>query len=157
MSDIFRALEISDDLWRRKIIETALSWVDTPYQHQASLKGVGSDCLGLIRGVWRELYGSEPAELPPYSVDWAERHSRESLYAAACEYLTPIQNQTAQAGDVLMFRMQRDAVCKHVAIMIDETRFCMLIGGVLSLKAILYPIGNDDGSTALHFLKLDKI
>lgn len=139
MSDIFRALEISDDLWRRKIIETALSWVDTPYQHQASLKGVGSDCLGLIRGVWRELYGSEPAELPPYSVDWAERHSRESLYAAACEYLTPIQNQTAQAGDVLMFRMQRDAVCKHVAIMIDENTILHAYWGRAVVESYLVP------------------
>ena len=28
-------------------------WIGTPYRHQASLKGVGCDCLGLVRGVWR--------------------------------------------------------------------------------------------------------
>jgi len=30
-----------------------------PYHRQASLSGVGSDCLGLIRGIWHELYGPE--------------------------------------------------------------------------------------------------
>ena len=36
------------------------SWIGTPYRHQASLKGVGCDCLGLVRGVWRAVIGAEP-------------------------------------------------------------------------------------------------
>jgi hypothetical protein len=39
------------------IIAAARSWLGTPYAHQASLKGVGCDCLGLVRGVWREVQG----------------------------------------------------------------------------------------------------
>ncbi|MBN9249774.1 MAG: hypothetical protein J0I86_04210, partial [Mesorhizobium sp.] len=42
-----------------EIVAEALSWLGTPYRHQASSKGVGCDCLGLIRGVWRSLYGNE--------------------------------------------------------------------------------------------------
>ena len=38
----------------------ARGWLGTPYRHQGSLKGVGCDCLGLVRGIWRELYGEEP-------------------------------------------------------------------------------------------------
>ncbi len=41
------------------VVVEALSWVGTPYRHQAAQKGVGCDCLGLVRGVWRALYGSE--------------------------------------------------------------------------------------------------
>ena len=36
------------------------------YRHQASLKGVGCDCLGLVRGVWRALHGAEPERAPAY-------------------------------------------------------------------------------------------
>lgn len=45
------------------IIVEARSWIGTPYHHQAALKGVGCDCLGLVRGVWRAVYGADP-ELP---------------------------------------------------------------------------------------------
>ena len=34
-----------------QIVLEALSWVATPYVHQASTKGAGVDCVGLIRGV----------------------------------------------------------------------------------------------------------
>ena len=38
-------------------VASARGWLGTPYHHQASLKGVGCDCLGLLRGVWREVIG----------------------------------------------------------------------------------------------------
>src|SRR5690606_4769974 len=44
------------------IVAEALEWVGTPYRHQASLKGVACDCLGLVRGVWRSIYGLEPED-----------------------------------------------------------------------------------------------
>ena len=43
----------------------ARRWLGTPYRHQASRMGVGCDCLGLVRGVWRSLYGAEPEATPP--------------------------------------------------------------------------------------------
>ncbi len=49
------------------IATAARGWIGTPYRHQASLKGVGADCLGLMRGVWREIYGGEPETVPAYS------------------------------------------------------------------------------------------
>ncbi|MEM9842167.1 MAG: peptidase P60, partial [Pseudomonadota bacterium] len=39
---------------RAEVIEAARAWLGTPYRHQASRRGVGADCLGLIRGVWRD-------------------------------------------------------------------------------------------------------
>ena len=47
-------------------------WLGTPYRHQAALRGVGCDCLGLVRGVWRALIGPEPEDPPPYTPDWGE-------------------------------------------------------------------------------------
>jgi NlpC/P60 family putative phage cell wall peptidase len=49
---------------REQIVAAARGWLGTPYHHQASVKGVGCDCLGLIRGLWRELLGDEPETLP---------------------------------------------------------------------------------------------
>ena len=62
-----------------KVIAVARSWLGTPYHDQASLKGVGCDCLGLARGVWREVVGPEPFPIPPYSRDWGETGLREVL------------------------------------------------------------------------------
>lgn len=37
------------------IIKEARSWLSTPYQHQAKVKGVGVDCVGLIIAVGVKL------------------------------------------------------------------------------------------------------
>lgn len=36
---------------RSDIIAEAREWMNTPYQHQAMVKGVGVDCVGLVVGV----------------------------------------------------------------------------------------------------------
>ena len=66
-----------------RVVEAARGWLGTPYVHQASTKGSGADCLGLIRGVWREIHGAEPEEPPAYTADWAECGGAEVLQAAA--------------------------------------------------------------------------
>ena len=48
-----------------RVIAAARSWLGTPYHDQAILRGVGCDCLGLARGVWREVVGPEPFPIPP--------------------------------------------------------------------------------------------
>ena len=45
------------------VVGEALTWLGTPYRHQGLRKGVGCDCLGLVLGVWRAVYGVAP-ELP---------------------------------------------------------------------------------------------
>lgn len=101
---------------RNDIVAATRTWLETPYQHQASLKGVGCDCLGLVRGVWRELYGQEPEPPPAYRADWAETGSAETLLEAARRHLIPIPTGSFQPGDVLLFRMSTEACVKHAAI-----------------------------------------
>ena len=38
-------------------VAVARDWLGTPYHDQASVKGIGCDCLGLARGIWREVVG----------------------------------------------------------------------------------------------------
>ena len=99
-----------------QFVEVARSWLGTPYLHQASVKGVGCDCLGLIRGVWRELFGDEPEPVPAYSADWSEPQGEERLFLAASRHLTRIDIDDVAVGQVLLFRMRRGAVAKHLGI-----------------------------------------
>jgi NlpC/P60 family putative phage cell wall peptidase len=102
---------------RTTIVATARTWLGTPYHHQASLKGAGCDCVGLVRGIWRELYGSEPQALPAYTRDWAEAQGRETLLEAARRHLVEIPPAAATPGDILIFRWRRNAPAKHCAIL----------------------------------------
>ena len=107
---------------RAEIIAEARSWLGTPYRHQASLKGAGCDCLGLVRGVWRALVGTEPEAPPPYTPDWAEALGQETLLIAARRQMAEIAPGAAQAGDLLIFRMGTGVPAKHCAILSGEGR-----------------------------------
>ncbi|MCB2136784.1 MAG: peptidase [Rhodobacteraceae bacterium] len=97
-------------------VALARAWIGTPYRHQASALGAGADCLGLLRGVWRELYGAEPEEAPPYTVDWSEPEGIERLWAAAERHLRSCAMAPVRPGQVLLFRMRDGAVAKHLGI-----------------------------------------
>ncbi|MFC7704992.1 peptidase [Plastorhodobacter daqingensis] len=98
------------------VLAEARAWIGTPYRHQASARGAGADCLGLLRGVWRALYGAEPESVPPYSPDWAEPARDEVLMRAALRHLIPKDDAAAAPGDVLLFRMRSDGIAKHLGI-----------------------------------------
>jgi NlpC/P60 family putative phage cell wall peptidase len=102
---------------RARIVALARRWIGTPYHHQASRLGVGVDCLGLVRGVWRSLHGTEPEPLPGYARDWAEATGQETLVAAARRHLVEIDKSAARPGDVLVFRYRSGSVAKHVGIL----------------------------------------
>ncbi len=97
------------------VVMAARGWIGTPYLHQASVRGAGADCLGLLRGVWREVVGEEPEPVPAYSPDWSEAAGREDLHAAALRWLLP--DARFEAGTVLLFRMREGAVAKHLGIL----------------------------------------
>jgi NlpC/P60 family putative phage cell wall peptidase len=101
---------------RDDIVAEARSWIGTPYRHQASLKGVGCDCLGLVRGVWRAVVGPEPEPAPAYAPDWAEAAGRETFAQAAQRHFVEIAPTQLAPGDVLLFRWRAGFVAKHAAI-----------------------------------------
>lgn len=87
------------------------------YHDQASLRGVGCDCLGLARGVWREVVGPEPFPIPPYSRDWGETGPREVLADGARAMMPEIAPHNVPPGALILFRMMPRAVAKHVGIL----------------------------------------
>jgi len=105
------------------VIATARSWLGTPYHDQASLRGVGCDCLGLARGVWREVVGNEPFLIPAYSRDWGETGPREVLAGGARRMMPEIAPADAGPGALILFRMTPSAIAKHVGILTGPDRF----------------------------------
>lgn len=99
-----------------QVVTAARSWIGTPYRHQASTKGAGADCLGLLRGVWREVLGPEPEDVPAYTQDWSEPSGREDLLAAGTRWLIRKPLHDVNPGDVLLFRMRAGSVAKHLGI-----------------------------------------
>ncbi|MCX7645469.1 MAG: peptidase [Rhodobacteraceae bacterium] len=99
-----------------RAVAEARAWIGTPYRHQASERGAGADCLGLIRGVWRALYGREPEAVPAYTPDWAEPSREEALWQAALRHLVPRPGVVPEAGDVILFRMRDGMVAKHLGL-----------------------------------------
>lgn len=108
---------------RDDILREARDWIGTPYRHQASCKGAGADCLGLVRGVWRACLGEEPEPLPPYSRDWAEADGAETLLLAARRHMREVPVKAAGPGDVLLFRWRAGAPVKHAGILCTADSF----------------------------------
>lgn len=106
-----------------RVIAAAREWLGTPYHDQASVKGVGCDCLGLARGIWREIVGPEPTRVPPYSRDWGETAPLEVLATGALSWMVPLPLEELRPGALVLFRMRDRAVAKHCGILTDAGAF----------------------------------
>jgi NlpC/P60 family putative phage cell wall peptidase len=129
------------DRWldRVAIVAEARSWLGTPYRHQASLKGAGCDCFGLVRGVWRAFHGAEPEPVPPYSRDWGSVTGKEALMDTARRHLVEVDPAKMGPGDVVVFRMRRGTVAKHAGIVTEAGVGCQVSG---------VKVGSADGASA---------
>jgi len=114
-----------------RLIAEARSWCGTPYRHQASCRGVGADCLGLLRGVYLALYGQLPETAPPY-VAFGRAGEGEVLLAAAQRHLTPIEepSDAPVAGQILLFRMRYNLPIRHIGIATGDTHMVHALTGV---------------------------
>jgi NlpC/P60 family putative phage cell wall peptidase len=121
------------------IIVAARSWIGTPYRHQASLKGVGCDCLGLLRGVWREVIGAEPEAPPPYAARWAESRRGDALVAAARRHLIELPGRAFEGGDVLLFRFREHLPAKHCAIATSRGAMIHAHDGATVCEVAIHP------------------
>lgn len=105
------------------IVKTARQWLGTPYIHQATIKHQGCDCLGLVRGIWRELIGPEPVATPGYSSDWGEVGNRELLREVVEQHFKKSNQTSPSPGDLILFRWRKTTIIKHLGIMTNHNRF----------------------------------
>ena len=124
---------------RDDLVAAARRWIGTPYRHQASLIGAGCDCLGLVRGLWREFYGDEPEPLPPYAPDWAEASRVEAMIDAGRRHLVAVPLAAMGPGDVILFRWRPDLPAKHAGILATPDRFVHAYEGCAVVESPLGP------------------
>lgn len=101
---------------REAIVAEARTWMGTPFHHQASLKGVGCDCIGLVRGVARAVGFRDPfttGEAIRFAGYGRTPDPRRLLEACAL-YLHKIPLPEAVAGDILVMRFVREP--QHFAL-----------------------------------------
>jgi NlpC/P60 family putative phage cell wall peptidase len=144
------------DAWRAHIVATARRWRGTPYHHQASLCGVGCDCLGLVRGVWRDLYGGEPEPTPPYAQNWSQQGGGETLALAAARNLRAVEPGQSQPGDVLLFRWRAHLPAAHCAILTQADRILHAHDGAAVSEVAFTRWWRRHCSHAFAFPELDR-
>ena len=88
---------------RNEIVNEARTWLGTKWIHQACLKGVAVDCVGLIRGVYEHCTGEAVTVAIDYPATWHLFKAEERLYTEVKKYLTEIPIAEARPGDVLLF------------------------------------------------------
>lgn len=91
-----------------QVVRQAQTWLGTPWHHQARLKGVGVDCVGLLIGVCRELNIAIE--------DYQEYGRFPDGYHLAKELERQLIKKTSlpMPGDIMLFRISR--MPQHIAI-----------------------------------------
>ena len=97
---------------REQIVAEAREWLDTPFNHQASVKCVGCDCAGMVKGVWREL-GNDVSGVPS---DYPRTPSNNQLLKILEQYL--VRSTDRNPGCVLVFTLLNEP--QHIGIMTDN-------------------------------------
>jgi NlpC/P60 family putative phage cell wall peptidase len=105
---------------REAILAEAVRWIGTPYCHQASRRGVGADCLGLIVGIWNAL-ATTPLDLPRHDQrSWAQHADGEPLLDGLRQFLIEKPAATAEPGNVLALRWRSHWPASHLAVLMDD-------------------------------------
>lgn len=125
---------------RGRVLAEARTWLGTPYRHQAGRKGVGADCLGLVRGVWLAVYGRPAPDPGPYGADWLAGGGGDPLLEAAQSLCgAPHALQQARPGDMVVFRWRPGLPACHVGVLSGHGRFIHAYSGAGAVESALVP------------------
>jgi cell wall-associated NlpC family hydrolase len=104
---------------RQAIIAEAETWLGTRFHHMEALKGAGTDCLGLIYGVYRAVGLVDEIKIPFYRADQMLHRDDESYLAGLMQY-GGREVEHPEPGDVAMFVYGR--LYWHGAIVVQWPR-----------------------------------
>ena len=112
---------MENKITRSDAVAEARAWPNTPFHHQASVKGVGCDCIGLIKGVGvapglvdYDPSSPEAQAFANYSMLPNSRRMREGLTT----WLVEIPVDEATLADIYFMAWGREP--QHVALITDK-------------------------------------
>lgn len=99
------------------VVAEARRWLGTPWVHQAALRGIATDCLGLVAGVGLalELPGADRWRGDTRMRGYSRAPNPKLMLQVCGEYLDPIARNDVQPGDILLMRF--DEAPQHFAIL----------------------------------------
>lgn len=84
---------------RDQIVAEARTWIDTPFKHQARVKGLGVDCAGIVIETGRALGLLDYPEQ-----GYSRQPSPDKMGALLDEYLDRIDKNEVMPGDIYWMR-----------------------------------------------------
>lgn len=133
---------------RAAVVAEGRSWLETPFEHQHSMRGCACDCAGLIRGICLALGLAQLDRvhlLPEKLVAHARRPDGVVLKQACDDYLQNVPFDKAQPGDLALIGFGQ--LPQHLALLGDY------LHGGLSMIHALGPSG--PGKVVEH--RLDEV
>lgn len=106
---------------RAAVVAEALSWVGTPFHHEARVKGAGVDCAQFLLGTYCNAGMIPHTVLDHYPPDWhmhrdEERFVANLLRCNAVEVAAPPE-RAPLPGDICLWRFGRSF--SHAAIVVN--------------------------------------
>lgn len=121
-----------DNLTREIIIDKVLEYIDTPFQHQGRVKGVGVDCVGLIICVATEL---NLFDVSNDSLNYKRIPDGKMLMLKAKENLKEISLNDIETGDILIITFDKDP--QHFAFYYKKNDEEFIIHAYSKIKKVL--------------------
>jgi len=123
---------------RDRFVKEAMTWLDTPWQHQARVKGVAVDCAMFVVGAAYNvglMTDEDLKMIPNYPKDW-HFHNTESMLIPIVESfdVEEIEPEKAIRGDVILFKVGR---CEsHMGIKLPNDYFIHAYGALSINKVV---------------------
>lgn len=99
---------------RGDVVAEALTWLRTPWHHQARVKGVGVDCAQFLVGVFGAVGLVSPLDLGYYPPDWHLHQDRPRFLENLAQHADPVDEPLP--GDIAMFKFGRHAAHGSIVI-----------------------------------------
>lgn len=124
-----------------KILQEGREWLNTPYHHQAMVKGAGVDCVGFIVGVGLNCGALTltPQQVKAYS-GYGRLPNPNTMGKAMREHLVPLSGRELKVGSIVWLEWRR-GLPMHLA----------LIGELNGTPTLLHAI-SDVGKVVEHTL-----
>lgn len=105
--------------------EAARQWLGTPFKWEASVKGVGCDCRGLLTGIARDCGRAEANEIEALVVGYSRKIDEAELLAGLDRLFDRVSEM--EPGDIIAFRIRGKV--QHLAICSEPGRMIHAYSG----------------------------